>query len=399
MAKYYKKIFENWQECTREEYDQLPEDERKIVTNIYSIFSIVKFYKLTSVENPCEQPILSSNGVWGGDSFAVDSPSYVNGYYPFYAFDGSTTGTAVAINGTNPYKMYFPTPVNISNIKSVGYHDSSWLLNSYRIAYSDDDITYTNATEILTATNYTINANINKAIGYHKYWEIVPITCSSAGWSVRELYVHAHELSYTWTECTKEEYNQLPDNLRKQERGLYASKSNNKAYLGSRVALMHKVIKDVPWEQPYLTSNGTYGVDELATVTINTNYDTGAFRPFGSGEVTYRSWDNVMYWRFSTKKAIKITKFTINTSCSSGTLYGSKTNADGSWVTLGTWSGTGGHDNVTPAAINNITVDDYFNYFQIAGVSATYAAGYGYFNHFNTARVTATYKTEVLVLQ
>lgn len=54
---------------------------------------------------------------------------------------------------------------------------------------------------------------------------------------------------------------------------------------------------------------------------------------------------------------------------------------------------------MTPAAINNITVDDYFNYFQIAGVSATYAAGYGYFNHFDTARITATYKTEVLVPQ
>ena len=88
MAKYYKKIFENWQECTREEYDQLPEDERKIVTNIYSIFSIDKYYKKIFEILPWTQPILTSNGTLGGDSFACSASSYPNVYR---AFNSSNT--------------------------------------------------------------------------------------------------------------------------------------------------------------------------------------------------------------------------------------------------------------------------------------------------------------------
>lgn len=400
-----------WQECTRDEYDQLPDDDRKIVTNIYSIFSVNKFYKLAEVEKDYIQP--TANYGLSGD-LAISGGNTDNPYGNILqnnplnqssvhnAFNGGSSNLAQYTNGQNP-QFQWVWAIGTSPIPTLTHITFSTNFTGY-MRGSHDRVNWVD----IPNTNFSSGSHNIKLNTQYKFYLIQAQTVNggnSTNWGlyfyddVTNVRLYGTYTTQAWQPCTKEEYNQLPDNLRKQERCLYASKSNNKAYLGSRVALMHKVIKDVPWEQPYLTSNGTYGVDELATVTINTNYDTGAFQPFGSGSVTYRSWDNVMYWRFSTKKAIKITKFTINTSCSSGTLYGSKTNADGSWVTLGTWSGTGGHDHVTPAAINNITVDDYFNYFQIAGVSATFASGYGYFNHFDTARVTATYKTEVLVPQ
>lgn len=145
MAKYYKKVEvgKPWQECTKAEYDQLPADQRKIVTDIYNGFVRKKILESETKDVPFVQPILSSNGTLGGNSFAVYSNDtiYAQSNPAYYAVDGNnSTYCAFGIYNYEYIILYNPVPIKISSVTITKN-----LANGayYRFSASNDNTNWT----------------------------------------------------------------------------------------------------------------------------------------------------------------------------------------------------------------------------------------------------------------
>lgn len=140
-----------------------------------------KYYKYVYVE--WTQPILSSNGTMGGDSFACNQSSVYSSCYAWCAF--AESGMWHSAEGQNPpqwLSWYNPRILKINNIKiNVGNGSSNPdLPNEYKIQGSDDN---TNWVDVYSATNsqtspipLTLNidltSNPNRAYKYWRYYVV-----------------------------------------------------------------------------------------------------------------------------------------------------------------------------------------------------------------------------------
>lgn len=226
----------SWQECTEEEYDQLPDDDRKIIADIYSIFSINKFYKLAEVEKDYIQPTATLGldsgalGVIGGQN--LDSVTDRTNEAP-NAFNGGSATFDKYVNSGTPvfywiFKINNPVGVTLQSItftSNSGYMQGS---NDGSTWVNLDNGSYANGRKTVNITQkftyYRINVNTVNRYGTN-YGIYNDATLSDVR-LVGKYNVQA------WLECTKVEYDQLSDNSRKQKQSLYAPKLNNKAYLG-----------------------------------------------------------------------------------------------------------------------------------------------------------------------
>ena len=133
------------------------------------------------------QPVLSSNGTWGGAAFAVSASSVLSSNSePWKAFDGipdtnsndrwhSSSGHPAWIG------WYNPEPLIITNIQVQNRAVDGSFINSYDVSYSDDGSTWTVCTSG-TSPNQTDGAYWNIPISEttgHKYWKL--ISNSSSG--------------------------------------------------------------------------------------------------------------------------------------------------------------------------------------------------------------------------
>ena len=115
-----------------------------------------------------EQPTMSSNGVLGGDSFAVKESSSYGGQVGYLAFDGKASTGVVSNEAENTYNLiiYNPTPLLITGISydTDGYYTSERYFNADRdehiILYGSNTGEFTGEEEAVT--EYTTKTKTEK---------------------------------------------------------------------------------------------------------------------------------------------------------------------------------------------------------------------------------------------
>ena len=114
--------------------------------------TIRKYYKYVD----WVQPILTENGVMGGNSFACSASTVYGSYYPYLAFDGdgsvdgwhSQQGTPQWLSWYNPEKLSISS-IAITNTHETGSPDT---FKNYEVQVSDDNSTWKT---IYSGTNTT----------------------------------------------------------------------------------------------------------------------------------------------------------------------------------------------------------------------------------------------------
>lgn len=190
----------SWQECTKSEYDQLPDDQRKIITDVYNVFvrnsqkSIYKVWK---------QPTLTSNGTIGGNSFAVTSTTATAKNTVFQMFDGKSDTFAdltVPYNTEINMVLYNPIPLNIKKIETVSKKISTYGyigIASGNVYGSNDGENYTLIKAYTTEhiEKPTIDLSDNKH--FYKYYKITTSSWYTPGYPVLLYYCQVVSMNIT----------------------------------------------------------------------------------------------------------------------------------------------------------------------------------------------------------
>ena len=199
-----------------------------------------KYLKKTVTETAWTQPILTSNGTLGGNSFAVSGVTYQTSRDLWNMFDNNlSTFYDPSVMGGSFYNVIFtiynPKPICVTQVKYVvsgGYYQSK-----VQVQGSNDNSTWTNLGTYNLASGSTQTANITNTqfFNYYKF--------TGEGYSM------VPEVKLTATEkTTSSNY----DMIIPQKHTV-----NTPKYL-------KKTVTETAWTQPILTSNGTIGGDAFA---------------------------------------------------------------------------------------------------------------------------------------
>ena len=342
-----------WQECTKEEYDN----------------SLVYYKKIETTFN---QPVLTSDGTLGGGSFAVEKVGDSYNGDAYQTFDGSTS-TAFRPYVNNGLIFYNPNPLNITNFAcNVAYANEGILKGELYV--SNDNSTWKLINNNIGGAQ-TWSTNINMQ-GRYKYFKLMSTSVTGGRGSVAELIITATE--QTWQECTKEEYNLLPDS----DRMLDSSnrKIENRYIANSRKKYSNKKTVEKAWTQPIMSSssdNGTLGGNKFACTLEGAVSGYGnpyvLFNGSGSASVTgttafYGSASAII--TLYNPAPLNITQLTLqqggsnaNGGLHSGTIYGSN---DGSnWVHVADYSGLTANAGLITEYINLHDNVEFYKYYQI----------------------------------
>ena len=203
-----------WVECTKAQYDQLPDDQRKTITDNHTI-DTPKYLKKTVTETAWTQPILTSNGTLGGDSFAVSASSHQGtgtSYYPYCAFSGTNVWTSVWLGGNGQqnltYTMYNPIAIKIKRIGIQNDSYSDYAPTSGEVWYSDDSENYIRDS-VFTNTIITKNSlwyiTVNTTTP-HKYWQLRTLKNAKVAIAIGEFKLDVVTLTETWQAGTPNDY-------------------------------------------------------------------------------------------------------------------------------------------------------------------------------------------------
>lgn len=152
------------------------------------------------------QPILSSNGTIGGNSFAV---SYAGNYtmeslHAFKAMDGNNSTFCQWKGKDSWFLIYNPKPIKVSSIYFKFYDSSvpSWL---HYIDGSNDNINWDRIQNlsIPAVKEYTLNVNTEKA---YKYYRIYTITSLGAGSWIDIYTITLNAIQQETIESTPDDY-------------------------------------------------------------------------------------------------------------------------------------------------------------------------------------------------
>lgn len=246
---------EKWQGCTKEEYDKLPEEDRKIIREVYILPTVNKYYKKATVVKEYIQPTATLGldsgalGVIGGQN--LDSVTDRTNEAP-NAFNGGTATFDKYTNGSVPvfywiFKINNPSNVTLQSITftcNSGYMQgsndgSTWVnLNNGSFASGRKTINITQRfTYYRINVNYVNRYGTNYGIYHDTYLSNVVLTGTYT--------------TQAWQPCTKEEYVQLPENDRYKvnrnlefshkgdyiDTGLTTTNTVQKHYLGGAINL------------------------------------------------------------------------------------------------------------------------------------------------------------------
>ena len=130
---------------------------------------------------PFEQPVLTADGVLGGDSFAVwaDSVYKGNSFSAFKAFDVDAESFWHSYRGVkdtafpSDFIIYNPKPINITKLEIYCPRDDIYWLKDYKIYASNDNSYYREIASGTTGNSWNEKFIINLPdVGYFKYWKI-----------------------------------------------------------------------------------------------------------------------------------------------------------------------------------------------------------------------------------
>ena len=146
---------------------------------------------ISSQEVPWQQPILTSDGVIGGDSFAVRA-QIVNSQYAYHGFDknNSTYTYYSANNGTDTgLVMYFPIPVKMTSITLTAAQNTAPTGN---ILPGTDAVTWLSpiGTWSGMATNSSVVIPLDNN-DFYQYYKISPTTWDYIWTTLKEVSITA----------------------------------------------------------------------------------------------------------------------------------------------------------------------------------------------------------------
>ena len=145
---------------------------------IPSGFDTIRYYKYTYAT--WTQPVLTADGVLGGDDFAVFCDSPNNTSYPaYYAFDSSTSTFAVTHEAD--YIIYNKNPINITKI-DMTVRGSSYNYRGGTLYGSNDNINWKEIIALSALTNGSWDISSNT--GYYKYYKF---SGSAGDWQPKTL--------------------------------------------------------------------------------------------------------------------------------------------------------------------------------------------------------------------
>ena len=226
-----------------------------------------KYYKY-SYES-WEQPLLSENGIMGGDKFAVDQSSYLGtNVLAWKAFDADNTDSADCWHSANGHPAwigwYNPNPLKITSIQVRNRNSDGSYIKTYNLSYSDNGTTYTDIITGATSPSQSAFAYWTITIpetDAHKYWRLV---CTASSGS-NSAYTAIQTITITATQY-------MPVESDETDYDYYEDVTN------------YKLVKDAgnstPFVQAPLTSNGTMGGTEPACSATSSYVDWQPYRAF-----------------------------------------------------------------------------------------------------------------------
>ena len=158
-----------------------------------------KYYKYQYQE--FVQPVLTSNGTLGGDSFAVAGNTNT-----YNAFDGATSGAYATGATNNTVIVYNPNPICLTNVYFNAY---SYLHNVYGLQEvlcadtldGEREVVFSQSISDFTAErNYSFPNNTR----YAKYWFITYASVGNGGYAIYEYQLTGTE--QITVEATKDDH-------------------------------------------------------------------------------------------------------------------------------------------------------------------------------------------------
>lgn len=308
-----------------------------------------------------EQPILSANGVIGGDKFAVtESGSWDSSQPAFNVFDEDISNTHSVFTKSSGYFMFYNpkylnvTKLTIRNLEGDGWGTRAWTAGT--VSGSNDGV---NFEEVTSFTNSTTGSNA--------YWDI-DMSANTKGYKCYKIIVT--ETSYAnagaASQCSARNIQITAKELTKIGSDDYDFMDDAQTYILKRKPYMKYVYND--WEQPVLTANGTIGGDSFAVSAssyydsarqpwnafdgINSNSESGCWHA-GSGYPQWLSFYNPKLLRVTNLKIIN--RYAYNGETGAPMEYQIQTSANGeNWTTI--YSGT--NENVDSQASWDINLAD-----------------------------------------
>lgn len=119
------------------------------------------------------QPVLTSNGTLGGDSFACSANSYIGSYYPYIVFTSGTDSLWHSGPGLPAWlEFYNPIALRVTKI-TVMNHDKTITAGSVQGCNDGNTwktiVDWTNSNETAYAS---WDIDLSKNIGYYKYYRL-----------------------------------------------------------------------------------------------------------------------------------------------------------------------------------------------------------------------------------
>ena len=148
-------------------------------------------------EIPWTQPVLSSNGVLGGSSFACVSNDTYSGREAWRAFDGiSNTGwnSTTAASTANPTWLTFYNSIPLKVTKLDLYNWANYYIVDYSIVASNDNSSWTTLTTgtFPNAGNYGLNTvNLSNNNSFYNYYKIICTNDNGAATAISTLNITA----------------------------------------------------------------------------------------------------------------------------------------------------------------------------------------------------------------
>lgn len=354
-----------------------------------------KYLKKVTVEKSWTQPVLTSNGTLGGNSFAVaddghyDSDISGDAWLLFNPTTGKSSQSLWSWAGTKTpggITIYNPIPLKITNIQVTNH---SWANASVGAGYgitggiiqaSNDNSTWVNLktfTNSVVALSETWNIDLSDNTNAYKYYRLWITSHSSSAYAGRNyiglLTITATQQTQGWQECTKAQYDQQSSSNRRIE-------NRYMAQVGKKYLKKVSTIIEIQFQQPLMSSssdNGTLGGSKFACTLQGavSGYDNPYLLFNGSGSASISA--TTAYYGSATTTItlynpipLNITQLTLQQGGSnaygglhSGTVYGSNDNIN--WVYIADYSGLTANAGLITEYINLQDNTEFYKYYQI----------------------------------
>ena len=169
-------------------------------SGVYASFVqyIASFY---GQEEAWTQPVLNSNGIMGGDSFAVSASSeYDSNFVAYHAFDGNTSTEWATLGNSTPcyISFYSPTPIKVSQLTMTNRNTAETFTGG-TVYGSNDGVNWTSLTTYSNSVTtggavWTISLSSNT--NFYNYYKIEAASLYGTNCGFANIGITATQMKY-----------------------------------------------------------------------------------------------------------------------------------------------------------------------------------------------------------